>query len=112
MFLSSVRIPISIGLICPFLATTIACGGEEEPPTEEQLLAERLGALVEAQEGEHAPVTEQELRTWEAKIRQFREETEPELYQNFVSCMESATTFSVAEECFYIIDPQDSEETV
>ena len=46
---------------------SLSCGGGEEAPTEEQLMAEKLRELVEAEgEAQGGAVTDQELKVWES----------------------------------------------
>ena len=105
------RHPSLLGISWVVFAS-FACSGEEEPPTEEQLLAEKLGRLVEADGEQGGKVTDQELSLWENMFLKWKEEKDPEVYAQWKECMEHAEQFKAAEACANIIDPQDTKETL
>ena len=91
-----------------------ACGGGEEEPTEQRLMAEKLGELVEAEgEAQGGAVSEQELKVWESQFTKMKEEQSAEVYETFQKCiMEQSQTFAQAEACFFAIYPEEETETV
>ena len=93
------------------LLASFACSGEEEPPTEEQLIAEKLGRLVEADGEQGGKVTDQELKLWENMFLKWKDENDPEVYEKWKECMDKADQFKTAEACAEIIDPQDTKES-
>ena len=99
-----------------FLLTlfSLSCGGEEEEPTEEQLMAEKLRELVEAEgDAMGGAVSEQELKIWESEITKMKEEQSAEVYETFQKCiMEQSQTFAQAEACFFAIYPEEESEPV
>ncbi len=67
-----------------------ACGGDE-PPTEERLIAEKFGRLLEAEgDKQGGAVTEKELKTWEAEFTRMQKDYEGEVYDTWKECMNEA----------------------
>lgn len=99
-------------ILCTWL--TPACGGGDEDPTEQRLMAEKLRELVEAEgEAQGGAVSEQELKVWESEITKIKEEQSAEVYETFQKCiMEQSETFAQAEACFFAIYPKEESETV